>query len=180
MKSDKKKIMSIAILVIVLCCACSILSFFMSTPQEDIKSEPEQTEIERNSSVSGQTLVISGEENEETIPLSKKPLHIGVYKKCDCTGAIHDVNVEPGAPLDTTEGKIEEVDGQQWKCIKFKNAIVSNYVAEYSGKQNGNPTDGESVINDPTRFDDTEIKVGCNTGEDYTTNFLQFNWKIAE
>lgn len=162
----------------VVCFICCILSLISGRTSSNGVVAIDEVDDRREPIIRGMVVRTSDTIDVTTNNQTKKESKIGVYNNCDCeSDEVHVTNIAAGQPLDL-EGQVNIEAENKWKCVKGYNMKVVDYTHSFTGTNDGEQMDGSMTL---AEYDMTNpIKVGCEPGEDFSTQSLNFKWKIIE
>lgn len=153
-------IIGVVLLIVIL-----IIIYMTMGKSEKIEAEAEEKKEEEQEKV---------DENR----VSTRDASIGIYKDCDCEDAITSSVIESGTDINVSgKGEMQVIGDEQWRCVKGTNIKLTDYVHEFSGVIAGEEVDTTLEIPEHDR-EPIEIKVGCGTGDDVTTEKIEFKWEV--
>lgn len=174
--------------VFIICCLSSMWTMYSTTKavgnaikNVEWKAAEKQQPIIRDMSVTTRdtTDITMGAVTDGSQAVSTKSAKIGVYNNCDCeSDEVRVVTMNAGSPMDA-QGEIDIQADDKWKCVNGYNIEIFDYRHSYAGTKDGEYTEGSMNIGNPIPLSQP-IKVGCEPGENFSTQSLNFKWKMRE
>lgn len=160
-----------------ICCVCSLLSAYFGNNNRRVEEGIDASD-RREPIIKGMTVTTRDTIDITTDNKTKKEAKIGVYNNCDCeSDEVHVTNLAVGQPLDV-EGQVNIEAENKWKCVKGYNVKLIDYTHSFTGTKDGEQMDGSMTLSEYNMMN--PIKVGCEPGEDFSTQSLNFKWKVVE
>lgn len=172
----------------ILCCLSSVLSTYKTTKAAgNAASNSNWEKVEKRDPIIRDMVVTTSDTTDITMgavtdgsqAVSTKSAKIGVYNNCDCeSDEVRVVTMNAGSPMDA-QGEIDIQADDKWKCVNGYNIEIFDYRHSYAGTKDGEYTEGSMNIGNPIPLNEP-IKVGCEPGENFSTQSLNFKWKMIE